>query len=88
MKGRITIAILTPAMLFSLLQVNAAAMMKRPDYAMISAENGHVLAVKDDGSLWGWGSNAGFPLIRPGSAALTLAPIKIMDDILMAATGY
>jgi hypothetical protein len=46
-----------------------------------------ILAVKIDGTLWGWGSNASGEL-GDGTTSSRSAPQKIMDNVVTVALGY
>ena len=46
----------------------------------------HVLAIKNDGSLWAWGEN-GFGQFGNGTTESSLLPVKIMDEVKVVKTG-
>ena len=52
----------------------------------MAAGGTHSLAVKDDGSLWGWGMNYLGRLGFEGAERI-VTPVKIMDDVLAVAAG-
>jgi alpha-tubulin suppressor-like RCC1 family protein len=51
------------------------------DWASISAQETHALAIKEDGTLWGWGQNGDYELGQgSGSTSDQSAPIQIGSD--------
>ena len=56
------------------------------DVAAVSAGHNHTIAIKTDGSLWGWGKNDACQL-GDGAWKNRLAPIKIMENIAAVAGG-
>jgi alpha-tubulin suppressor-like RCC1 family protein len=48
---------------------------------------GHTLAVKSDGSLWAWGSNANGKL-GDGTLEMKTSPVKIMDGVVSVSAGF
>jgi len=52
-----------------------------------SIGGGHVMAIKDDGSLWGWGDN-GRGQLGDGTTTAQHNPIKIMDDVIAVSSGW
>ncbi|MDR1330126.1 MAG: CAP domain-containing protein [Oscillospiraceae bacterium] len=61
----------------------------------ICAGSQNAYAVKEDGSLWGWGKNKSFPyteqsvsLLGDGTTEDRLSPVKIMDDVTAVKTSY
>lgn len=55
--------------------------------ASVAAWGEHSLAVKTDGSLWGWGQNGSYQL-GLGNMVNQLTPVKIMEGVKSAAAGY
>ncbi|MCM1123791.1 MAG: InlB B-repeat-containing protein [Eubacterium sp.] len=47
----------------------------------------HSAAVKEDGSLWMWGSN-GYGQLGNGTTESSTVPIKIMENVRFVSTGY
>ena len=58
------------------------------NFAAISADNLHSLAVKADGTLWSWGWNEQGRLGDGTSVKIRAFPAKIMSDVKAVATGY
>ena len=59
------------------------------DVVAVSAGLHHTMAIKTDGSLWGWGSN-NFGQLGDGAGGWftqSLAPIKIMEDVVAVSSG-
>lgn len=52
----------------------------------IAAGGSHSLAIKEDGSLWAWGSNINGQL-GDGTATNYRTPVKIMTDVTMVSAG-
>lgn len=53
----------------------------------IAAGAFHSLAIREDGSLWGWGMNAMGQLGLAGDKSV-LAPAKLMDEVAAVAAGF
>ena len=70
------------------------------DVVSVSAGRTHTMAIRADGSLWGWGENSfgqigdgceGFVETRYGHIGISLRqlyPKKIMDDVVAVSAGY
>ena len=56
--------------LLFVLQINAQC------YTKISAGFGHVLAIKSNGTLWGWGNN-GYSQLGDGTTVSKSSPVQI-----------
>jgi alpha-tubulin suppressor-like RCC1 family protein len=52
----------------------------------VSAGAWHSMAIKTDGSLWGWGQNGNHQIID-GPGKRLMIPAKVMDDVVAAAIG-
>ncbi len=63
-------------------QVQAAQVQRQT----ISASLGHTAAIKNDGSLWGWGFNE-YGQLGDGSTENKFTPIKIMDNVVAIFAG-
>ena len=50
------------------------------------AANNAVLAIKNDGTLWGWGDNA-FGILGKGTTKNSNSPVKIMDNVASVSIG-
>lgn len=57
------------------------------DVAAVSDGTVHTLAIKTDGSLWAWGSNAIYGALGDGTAENRTEPIKVMDNVISASVG-
>lgn len=57
------------------------------DVAFVSTGNAYTMAIKSDGSLWGWGYNNDGQ-IGDGTRANKNSPIKIMDDVTFVSAGW
>ncbi|HQK34921.1 MAG TPA: hypothetical protein PK074_09360, partial [Spirochaetales bacterium] len=53
----------------------------------ISAGGIHTMAIKTDGSLWGWGANE-YGQVGDGTVENRLAPVKIMDGVVSVYTAW
>lgn len=60
--------------------------MKDVRQAAVGASHG--LAIKTDGSLWGWGSDHWAELANVNNGNYVATPMKIMDGVQQAAAGY
>ena len=59
------------------------------DVVQMAAGSNHTLAIKTDGSLWGWGYN-NYGQIGNGESSwvdFQTVPVKIMDDVIQVAAG-
>ena len=90
---------------YNLFQPNSAAVLERPlqtypvqvleDVVSVSLGDNHTVAIKQDGSLWVWGSNQYGQLgnggektgASVGSPSLCDVPVKVMEDVAQAAAG-
>jgi alpha-tubulin suppressor-like RCC1 family protein len=74
--------------LFPLTQTVGATGSEGSDFVAI-ATSGHTLALKEDGSLWAWGSNS-VGQLGDGTTTDRLSPIKVMEDVVSFAlsSGY
>lgn len=54
------------------------------DVVFVSAGGSHTVAIKSDGSLWGWGDNNGGALGDDIPLKLGILPTKIMDNVATA----
>ncbi|MCL2376607.1 MAG: hypothetical protein FWC76_04340 [Defluviitaleaceae bacterium] len=52
----------------------------------ITLNLGNTMVIRSDGSLWGWGCNAGSQL-GDGTRTNRLTPIRIMDDVVYVSAG-
>ena len=59
--------------------------VKIMDDVLVSPVMPIILAIKKDGTLWGWGSNRYGALGKAGKTVLK--PVKLMDDVKMASAG-
>jgi alpha-tubulin suppressor-like RCC1 family protein len=53
----------------------------------IAAGGKHSFALKNDGSLWAWGSNL-FGQLGDGSTRSTATPVKVLDDVSFVSAGF
>ena len=72
-----------PLQIGQMQQVQAAQVQRQT----ISASNTHTAVIKEDGSLWTWGSNE-FGQLGDGTTEDKLTPVKVMDDVVSVFTRY
>jgi len=85
MKKKILSIILVIFMVIPVFPVTVSAL--GDSFSTISTGLDHMMAVKNDGSLWAWGRNEGGQL-GDGTTTNTLIPVKIMDDVIQVSAGY
>ncbi|MCL2016504.1 MAG: hypothetical protein FWG68_09695 [Defluviitaleaceae bacterium] len=56
------------------------------DVVSVSVGSHHTMAIRSDGSLWGWGGNA-WGELGDGTNETRFTPVRIMDDVLAAYAG-
>lgn len=56
------------------------------DVLSFSAGTYYMMAIKTDGSLWGWGDNF-YGQLGDGTTTSRYSPVKIMDDVLSVSVG-
>ena len=88
MGKRIFATLLVCALVAGLAPVRARAydMGKAGEYQTISAGEEHSLAIKNDGTLWAWGSNH-YGEVGTGDIKLYDTPVKVMDDVEAVSAG-
>ncbi|MCL1974834.1 MAG: hypothetical protein FWG61_01570 [Firmicutes bacterium] len=84
MKKRITLLTLSLLLFFGLVPMTASANTSSVTVVAISSGTYHCLAIKNDGSLWAWGSAT---YIGDGTLEDRLTPVKIMDNVAVASTS-
>jgi len=69
---------------FSAIQYRPVKIME--DVVAVSAGHGNTMAIRDDGSLWAWGSNQ-FGAYMAGVIRVRNTPVKIMEDVVAISAG-
>ncbi len=67
-------------------EIDGFAYVREGDNSRIAAGDWHSLAIKEDGTLWAWGSNYSGQL-GDGTTTDRHAPVKIMDGVVSISTG-